>query len=120
MVLPGSSGARAPQRFRHREIEVDLDFVTSKANQPRSVMLRKLDDESVLLNLDSGRYYGLDEVGTHLYELLTSSHSLEAALKLALDEYDVDEVTLRADTAALLARLVEEGLIEICDADAGL
>jgi hypothetical protein len=98
---------------------VDFDFVKHRAGRPGGVMLRKLDDESVLLNLDSGRYYGLDEVGTRLYELLTSSPCLETAVRHALDEYDVDEATLRADTATLLTRLVEEGLIEICDADAG-
>ena len=82
-------------------------------------MLRELDGESVLLNLDNGRYYGLDEVGTRLYELLTTSASVEAALTAALEEYEVGEGTLRADLAALIARLVDEGLIEIADADPG-
>jgi hypothetical protein len=81
-------------------------------------MLRELDGESVLLNLDNGRYYGLDEVGTRLYELLTSSASVEAALAAALDEYEVGEETLRGDLQTLIARLVDEGLLEIADGDA--
>ena len=83
-------------------------------------MLRELDGESVLLNLDNGRYYGLDEVGTRLYELLTTSASVEAALTAALEEYEVGEATLRGDLSALIARLVDEGLLEIADGDADL
>lgn len=82
-------------------------------------MLRELDGESVLLNLDNGRYYGLDEVGTRLYELLNSSASVEAAIEAALDEYEVGEETLRGDLSELIARLMDEGLLEIADADPG-
>jgi len=87
--------------------------------QPADVMLRELDGESVLLNLDNGRYYGLDGVGTRLYELLTTSATVEAALEAALAEYEVVADTLRGDLAALIVRLVDEGLIEIADADSG-
>jgi hypothetical protein len=83
-------------------------------------MLRELDGESVLLNLDNGRYYGLDEVGTRLYELLTTSPSVEAALTAALEEYEVGEGALRSDVSALIARLVDEGLLEIADGDESL
>ncbi len=83
-------------------------------------MLRELDGESVLLNLDNGRYYGLDEVGTRLYELLTTSSSVEAALTAALEEYEVGEGALRGDVSALIARLVDEGLLEIADGEEGL
>jgi hypothetical protein len=82
-------------------------------------MLRELDGESVLLNLDNGRYYGLDEVGTRLYALLTAAETAEAALAAALAEYEVDEATLRADITALVERLVDEGLIEHADGEPG-
>jgi hypothetical protein len=95
------------------------NIFTRKLRQPDDVMLRELDGESVLLNLDNGRYYGLDEVGTRLYELLTTSASVEAALAAALAEYEVGEQTLRSDLSALIARLVDEGLLEIADADPG-
>ena len=95
------------------------NIFTRRLRQPNDVMLRELDGESVLLNLDNGRYYGLDEVGTRLYELLTGSASVEAALAAALAEFEVGADELRGDLSALIARLVDEGLLEIADADPG-
>ena len=90
-----------------------------RLRQPKGVMLRELDGEAVLLNLDNGRYYGLDEVGTRLYALLTGAATAEAALAAARAEYEVDEVTLHADVTALVERLVDEGLIEYADGEPG-
>lgn len=78
-------------------------------------MLRQLEEQSVLLNLDTGNFYGLDDVGTRLYVLLVSSPSLEAAFEAALREYDVAPGTLHDDIVALATRLVEEGLLEVHD-----
>jgi hypothetical protein len=86
-----------------------------KLRQPDGVMLRELDGEAVLLNLDNGRYYGLDEVGTRLYALLTGSESVEAALAAAIAEYEAGEETIRGDLSALISRLADEGLIESAD-----
>lgn len=95
---------------------MDQSIFAHRASQPAAVMLRQLDDESVLLNLDTGRYYGLDDVGTHLYGLIVGAPSLEAAFNAARSEYDVAAESLRGDISALVARLVEEGLLEIHDA----
>ena len=94
---------------------MDQSLFARKASQPEDVMLRQLDDESVLLNLDTGQYYGLDDVGTYLYGLIVEASTLEAALETALGEYDVAAETLRGDISALVTRLVEEGLLEIHD-----
>ena len=80
---------------------------------PPQVVVRALEDESVLLNLDSETYFGLDEVGTRMLEALQSSNSVDAAVTQLLSEYDVDEATLRSDLKALLDRLVENGLVEL-------
>ena len=77
------------------------------------VVTRRLDDELVLLNLDSEAYYGLDEVGTRMWEVLSSSPSVEAAFEQLLSEYDVDSVKLRADLEKLVNQLVENGLVEL-------
>ena len=88
--------------------ETPISFST-----PSQVVIRPLDDESVLLNLDTETYFGLDEVGTRMLEALRSSGSMDAAVAQLLSEYDVDEATLRSDLQALLQRLVENGLVEL-------
>ena len=86
---------------------------TDRVKVPDDVLISGLQDESVLLNLDSERYFGLDEVGTRMLSVLTTSSSIEAALELLLEEYDVEREELRKDLMSLVDQLVEQGLIEI-------
>ena len=78
---------------------------------PDDVLISQLQEESVILNLDSERYYGLDDVGTRFLSVLTSSESVEAAYERLRNEYDVDPQTLRSDLLALVENLLDQGLL---------
>ncbi len=80
---------------------------------PSDVLVSTVGGESVILNLISERYFGLDEIGTRMWALLTTSDSIQAAYEILLDEYDVDEQLLRQDLMDLIGRLTEQGLVEI-------
>jgi hypothetical protein len=69
----------------------------------------------VLLNLKSETYFGLDEVGTRMWSVLTSTPSIRAAVDLLEAEYDAETGELQADVKALVERLREEGLVELVD-----
>jgi hypothetical protein len=84
-----------------------------RVSTPPQVVTRPLEGELVLLNLDTETYFGLDEVGTRMWELLSSSPSIEAAYEQLVAEYDVDEAMLRTDLEALLGQLVDGGLVEL-------
>ena len=79
------------------------------------VLISDLEGESVILNLKSERYYGLDKVGTRFLTLLSNSESIEQAFETLLAEYDVEAEVLRGDLTELLTDLREQGLVEICD-----
>ena len=79
-------------------------------------MISRLQEESVLLNLDNERYYGLDDVGTRMLSVLTSSDSVQSAWLQLVDEYDVDREVLREDLVTLVERLLEQGLVEVSPA----
>ena len=64
-----------------------------------------------MLNLDSERYYGLDDVGTRFLSVLTSSDKIETAYERLRDEYNVDPQVLRADLLALIENLIDQGLL---------
>ena len=70
----------------------------------------------MLLNLDNERYYGLDDVGTRMLSVLTSSDSVQSAWLQLVDEYDVDREVLREDLVTLVERLLEQGLVEVSPA----
>lgn len=80
---------------------------------PDDVLVSGLQAESVLLNLDSERYYGLNDVGTRMLTLLTSSESIGTAFKSLLDEYDVEAEVLRRDLISTIQELTKYGLVEI-------
>ena len=80
---------------------------------PDDVLISKLQEESVILNLDSERYYGLDDIGTRIMSVLTTSESIEAAYQTLVSEYDVDAEVLRQDLIDLIENLSKQGLISI-------
>jgi hypothetical protein len=77
------------------------------------VLISNLQEESVILNLDSERYFGLDDVGTRFLSVLTTSDSIEAAYKRLLSEYDVDSQALRQDLVSLIQKLIDQGIVQI-------
>ena len=90
-----------------------------RATAPKHVLVRPVDQESVLLNLETERYFGLDETGTRMWQLLTTSPDIDAAYQELLAEYDVQPELLRENLTELVVHLVEHGLLQILPADAG-
>lgn len=84
-----------------------------KVSIPDDVVFRDLAGEAVILNLASGTYFGLNEVGTRIWNLLAEHESTEQTLAALLEEYEVEEAPLRQDIEALLRTLVEKGLIVV-------
>jgi hypothetical protein len=80
---------------------------------PDDVLISHLQDESVILNLASERYFGLDDVGTRMLTVLSSSDSIEAAYESLLEEYEVEPQLLRQDLTSLIENLVQQGLVTI-------
>ena len=100
------------RRKARQEVIDELSFA-NRLSVPPDVLMREVDGESVLLNLLNERYYTLDEVGTRMWTLLTTSESIEDAWKGLLAEYEVEPETLRRDLQELIEKLVENGLLEL-------
>jgi coenzyme PQQ synthesis protein D (PqqD) len=86
---------------------------------PAHVLVRILDRESVLLNLETEQYFGLDETGTRMWQLVTASPNIETAYQELIAEFDVEPELLRSHLMELLTRLVESGLLQVTPADVG-
>lgn len=80
---------------------------------PAHVATRDLDGELVVLNFDSETYFGLDAVGARMWDVLSTSPTIEAGVQELLAEFDVDDDRLRTDVANLLQRMVDGGLVEL-------
>lgn len=77
-----------------------------------NVLFQELDGEAVLLSLDEGCYYGLDEVGTRIWQMLDDEIAPEQMVATIVAEYDVEPEQARSDLDTLIADLEKSGLVE--------
>jgi len=78
---------------------------------PPQVMSRLVSDETVLLDLASGMYFGLDGVGQKIWEAVTEGRSLGEAATAIVNDYEVDETQAQTDVIEFAADLVARGLL---------
>ena len=84
---------------------------------PAHVLVRHLDGESVLLNLETEKYFGLDATATRMWELTTGAPNIEVAYGQLSNEFEVEPEQLRMHLTELLDQLVENGLLKVLPAD---
>lgn len=75
----------------------------------------KLVDESVILNLKTGMYYGLNEVGASIWQLLQQPKTVADICAAILQEYEVEAAQCEADVFALLQDMLSAQLIVVQD-----
>jgi hypothetical protein len=90
-----------------------MTSIEARVSIPKEVLFHDLDGEAVLLNMQSGKYFGLDSIGTRVWNLLVEHGSLSRAYQTVLEEYDVDADRLRSDLLALVDQLALNGLIQL-------
>lgn len=76
------------------------------------VVFHDLDGEVVLLNLETGVYFGLDPVGSRVWGLIDGRRTADDIVAALTTEYDVDASTCTADVASFLAALRDNGLVD--------
>lgn len=80
-----------------------------------NVLFRELDGEAVLLDLGTERYYGLDDVGTRMWSLLSENGEVKAAYERLLSEYNVDPTVLANDLQKWIEQLAAFGMLTVLD-----
>ncbi len=79
---------------------------------PPQVMSRLVENETVLLDLESGIYFGLDGVGKRIWESVAEGNSLAEIAEVIAAEYEVEEAKAQADVIEFTSDLVERGLLK--------
>jgi PqqD family protein of HPr-rel-A system len=80
---------------------------------PETLSVSRLDDELVLLDERSGKYFGLNAVGSRIFSLLKETGDEAATLAALVAEYQAPEERLKADLGAFIAKLAERGLLKV-------
>jgi hypothetical protein len=86
------------------------------ARIPQHVVFRGFATETVVLNLDTGKYHGLNPTGGRMLEVLEKTPNLEEAATKLAEQFGIAVAEVRQDLLAFCEDLVERGLLEL---DAG-
>jgi Coenzyme PQQ synthesis protein D (PqqD) len=87
-------------------------LLASKGSIPEHVVFRAFAQETVVLNLLTGKYHGLDPVGGRLIELLPRAATLRAAALQIAEEYNRPVEEVEADVVEFCRDLQERGLVD--------
>jgi hypothetical protein len=75
------------------------------------ITLRVLESEAVLLNVQTGAYFSLNKVGTHIWQLYGEGKTLAEVVEGVCERFEVTAERAEADVRAFTERLVERGLL---------
>ena len=89
--------------------------LSEKVTIPAQVMAREIGDETVILDLASGTYYGLDPVGARIWQLMADGRALAQVCETMMSEYEVTRETIKRDVLALVQTLAEKQLVTVGD-----
>jgi len=90
-----------------------LKLETKKITISKDALSQEVNGETVILDLKSESYFGLDKVGTRIWQLLQEHNDTQLVLETMLNEYDVDSARLKSDMDELLEKLSEAGLVNL-------
>jgi hypothetical protein len=82
---------------------------------PEGILCHDFQGEMVLLNLNTGVYFGLNQVGTRAWELIQTHQSLKKVVEILLDEYEVPPDQCTQDLLELVEHMKESRLLEVLD-----
>ena len=87
--------------------------MTGRVTVPDHVIVRQLGDESVMLDMASGYYFGLDPVGARIWQLLLETSSLAEIVERLAQEYDVTPEQANSDLVRFVEELKAHGVLNV-------
>ncbi len=103
-----------------QETAPDVKFMnielTARVRLAEDVLMQKVGDDAILLNLNTENYFALDEVGTRIIDTLQESDSVAQAVRKLVGIYEVDEDKLTKDAVRLVEECEQNGLLQVTQA----
>ena len=89
---------------------VSLDSMVS---QIEDIVASDIDDEKVMMSVEKGQYFGLEPVGSRIWEMIAQPVRVSELIDVLLGRYDVDRETCEKDVLAFLEELNEAGILQV-------
>jgi hypothetical protein len=93
------------------------ELLIARVRMPQHVVHRSFVAETVVLNLNTGQYHGLNPTAGRMLEAIDAAPTAGAVVPELAREYGVEEEQIQSDLTALCQGLLDRGLIEIVDAN---
>jgi hypothetical protein len=93
------------------------ELLAARIRLPQHVVHRSFVAETVMLNLNTGQYHGLNRTAGRMLEALENAPTAGAIVPELAREYNVEPAQIESDLISLCSGLIERGLIEIVDAE---
>ena len=82
----------------------------------KDVLMQKVGDDAILLNLNTENYFALDAIGARITDTLQESDSVATATQKLLEIYEVEEAKLQEDISRLVNECEQAGLLQVISA----
>ena len=93
-----------------KSVTIEMSSVIRQSEQQVSA---EVDGEVVMMSVEQGSYYGLDEVGSRIWELTGTPSTVDAICDALVVEYQVERSVCERDVIRFLEEMAEQGLVEI-------
>jgi hypothetical protein len=83
--------------------------------QNKEVIQSRIGDEIVMLDVESGFYFGLNSVASVIWDMMKEKVDLRTVVDALMKEFDVDRSTCESDTLELIGQMVEKKIIRVIE-----
>ncbi len=87
--------------------------LNQKVSAAQNALVQNLEGESIVLNLQTEKYFSLDDIGTRICQVLIEKDSIQTAIDTLFAEYDIEPERLQQDVEKLIEELLKHGLVEV-------
>jgi hypothetical protein len=85
--------------------------LSSRVYRNPEMVSGNMDGETVMMSITRGEYFGLDLIGSRIWEILKQPVTIEALIEQLLTEYEIDRETCSRDVMDFLKQIQEKGLL---------
>lgn len=92
---------------------MEIITLESTVSQIEDIVASDIDDEKVMMSIEKGEYYGLEPVGSRVWELIEAPVTVSSVIDALLLQYDVDRDVCEHDVLAFLGELHQAGIVQV-------
>lgn len=87
--------------------------INSKIVRIDDFISSKMDDETIMLNIDKGEYYGINPIGSRIWELLEKPLTILELSNLLINEFDIDIDNCKKDVSVFIQHLQNKNMVKL-------